>query len=115
MTERSPHPARGGLFGAVLGLVGAVLVGAAQPDLVVLSCAATGAIAATLASGRQLGSEPLAPTLVALAVLRFGIVEISQDTLLGALAVAVGTTLLLASLVRALRSRRRLRRIASGR
>lgn len=114
MSKRSPHPARGGLSGAALGVLGALLVGAAQPDLVVLSCAATGAIAATLASGRQPGFEPLAPTLVALAVLRFGIVEISDNTLLGALAVAIGT-LLLASLIRALLSRRRVRRIASGR
>jgi hypothetical protein len=115
MNKRSLYPARGGLFGAMLGLVGAVLVGAAKPDLVVLSRAATGAIAATLASGRQLSSEPLAPTLVALAALRFGIFEISQLTLLGAFAVAIATTLLLAGLVRSLLSRRRFRRNASGR
>jgi hypothetical protein len=114
MRDRSLHPARGALLGAVLGVAAALLAGAPEPDLAVLSCAAAGAVADTLASGRSLGCEPLGPALLALAVLRFGISEITRHTPIGAAAIAVGS-LLLASVLRALLTRRRTRRTVSGR
>jgi predicted lysophospholipase L1 biosynthesis ABC-type transport system permease subunit len=98
----------------VLGLAGALLVGAPEPDLAVLTCAAAGAVTVTLTSGRKLGSESLTPALLALAVLRLGISEISRNPLVGAVAVATAS-LLLATLVRGLLTRRRLRRTVSGR
>ena len=114
MHARPAHPTRRALIGAALGLIGALLVGA--PSLI-SRCRAVAPRARSkrpLTSGRKIGSEPIVTTLLALAVARFGISEISRNTLLGALAVAVGSVLL-GTDVFLLLKRWRVRRTISGR
>ena len=107
-------PARWALVGAVVGVVAAMLAGAVEPDQVVLGCAVLGVMVGCRCARRSMAAEPLVQLLLSLALVRFGIGELSDEPVVAGLALGVAVVLI-AAIVGSRLLRRRRRGMAAGR